>query len=283
MTLCSRCYNRIISSGSIEIKPRGRKRTAAQADLSLKQGDDDSDDDTSLTWHPPTPCAGQGQRHQLNRPIRACTSKGMCLQSAAPTAAEVCGSSSARPTFDSLRLLSEYNNEDDDCEVHVLEHGKPVEQEQFQQQMDAADERGQQGASAPSATAEPATKPDGMLCSFKGCLKPLGVPGAPGFQKIFHITTSTKAGEQDWSNLLGMTLCKACYYRFSRSGCLEGGPSRVDPISRTRGSHERVLNQGRLPVRGRPGLRSSAFASSAAGTSVFGEAAAHCTLSLIHI
>jgi len=158
-----------------------------------------------------------------------------------------------------------------------LEHGKPVEQEQFQQQMDAADERGQQGASAPSATAEPATKPDGMLCSFKGCLKPLGVPGAPGFQKIFHITTSTKAGEQDWSNLLGMTLCKACYYRFSRSGCLEGGPSRVDPISRTRGSHERVLNQGRLPVRGRPGLRSSAFASSAAGTSVFGEAAAHCT------
>lgn len=113
MTLCSRCYNRIIGSGSIEFKPRrGRKRTAAQADLSSKQGDDDSDNDTSLTWHPPTPSAGQGQRHQLllNRPPRARRSKGMCLQSTAPTAAEVCGSSSARPTFDSLRLLSEYNN-----------------------------------------------------------------------------------------------------------------------------------------------------------------------------
>ena len=101
MTLCSRCYNRIIGSGSIEFKLRGRKRTATQADLSLKRGDGDSDDDTSLTWHPPTPSAGQGQRQlQTRQSTRTASGKSK---------ARTEGSGSL--VSDSLRsLLSQYND-----------------------------------------------------------------------------------------------------------------------------------------------------------------------------
>lgn len=65
-------------------------------------------------------------------------------------------------------------------------------------------------------------KPE-MRCSFKRCMRLLGVPGASGIsQKFFHITETTIAGGKDWSSLLGMTLCKACYVRFSRTGSLAG-------------------------------------------------------------
>ena len=120
MTLCSRCYNRIIGSGSIEFKPRGRKRTAAQADLSLKQGDDDSDDDTSLTWHPPTPSGGQGQRQlQTRQSTRTASGKSSISLSQHSTfaATEINITAEARTegsgslVSDSLRsLLSQYND-----------------------------------------------------------------------------------------------------------------------------------------------------------------------------
>lgn len=51
--------------------------------------------------------------------------------------------------------------------------------------------------------------------------------GTEDHPRCFRITSATKAGGKDWSALIGSTLCKACYARFSRHGNLRGASQAV--------------------------------------------------------
>ena len=72
-----------------------------------------------------------------------------------------------------------------------------------------------------SATAGP-----GMRCSYEGCTRGFGTTCGPRYH---HITPQTKAGSRNWEKLIGMTLCKACYARYSRYGSLQGASEGTPP------------------------------------------------------
>jgi len=338
LTLCSRCYNRVTTTGSIEPKARGRKRLASQAGLCSTQDDDDIMDPEDSTWHPPSSSSSarlDEAAHEPQLPKR-CTrmSTGQTLMVTSSEAGESDtsaatalgrGSTNVENEYESLKLLSEYDalevdddvavgtsNEDvvepqvdsdsklDDvafsvgvpnvahrarltCGAFVSSSGslpssasttniildKPQQSQLLSRASHTADLRlgvdtgDRAGGRAPppaciaaaadlrlgadtaahaggqiqtpsgvcAATAGPALEKrvphTETCCSYKRCMKPLGNPGEPGFQKIFHITNKTQAGNQDWSTLVGQTLCKACYYRFSRHGSLEGNAAGV--------------------------------------------------------
>ena len=128
MIICSRCYNRITSSGSIQHHTRGRKKVvpADEQSLSDRESDEDSADNDDV----------------------GTSALPAVLVRVAATARSGC---------------------------------------------------------------------EAQRCSVQGCMRGMSSRGGPTYHEI---TADTKAGGQDWSTLVGQTLCKACYRRYSRHGSL---------------------------------------------------------------
>lgn len=65
--------------------------------------------------------------------------------------------------------------------------------------------------------APPATKKPNVVqssCSYEYCSRKES-------KHFYHIRSGFSAGRQDWSRVLGMLLCHACYNHYSKYGSLE--------------------------------------------------------------
>ena len=72
-----------------------------------------------------------------------------------------------------------------------------------------------------------------MSCCFSGCDRRFKS------SHFYHVTESTKAGGRDWTSLVGVTLCHACYNRYRNSGRLERSINKPIPKSDQRCSYEK--------------------------------------------